>query len=254
MKLAVANVARVLSGGVVFRKRLPRAFGGAHVRVTTRSDIRLLAPGFSRSASDLLLIACMYVRGGFCIWDIGSNLGIFSFCAAWKAGKAGRVCSLEADPLYVELQNKTAGSLPEGYAPVFPICAAVSDRMGILDLSVPKRGHARNHLAIVGGNDPGETKRQKQVLSVTADWLLQCWPKPDFIKVDIEGAECLFLGGATRLLQNVRPQIYIEVASANSEQATQILRSFNYGLFSVSPDGLEQKQASCTFNTIARPL
>lgn len=250
---SAAAGARTISGKLVFRKKLPHAFGRGHVNVTSRSDIRLLAPGFTRCAGDLMQVASAYIKEGSCVWDIGSNLGIFSFCASRKAGSSGRVFSLEADFFYVDLQHKTTRSLPAGYAPVSPLCAAVSDSMAILDLSIPKRGHSRNHLAIVAGNDAGETVMRKQVVSITADFLLNFWPKPDFVKVDVEGAEILFLRGATQLLQSARPQMYIEVGSSNTEEATQILKSFDYRMFSVSPDGSENAISRCEFNTIVRP-
>ncbi len=160
---------------------------------------------------------------------------------------------VEADPFYVELQNKTVRSLPKGYSRVLPLCAAVADKVGILDLSIPKRGHARNHLAIVPGNDAGEAEAQKQVVSVTADFLLKYWPKPDFVKVDIEGAEILFLRGATELLETVRPQFYIEVNQSNQCLATEIFLAFNYRLFTVLPDGSEVPTEVCQFNSIAKP-
>jgi FkbM family methyltransferase len=252
-KLAIAKVARKLSGGTVFRKRLPSEFGGARVNVTSRSDIRLLAPGFARSSSDLMQVASRYVKEGSCVWDIGSNLGIFSFCASWKAGPQGRVFTLEADPYYAELQNRTVLSLPKGYSPVTPLCAAVADEMGILDLCIPKRGHSRNHLMKVEGNEAGETESKKQVVSLTADFLLHYWPMPDLVKIDVEGAEILFLRGATRLLENVRPILYIEVSEANSNLATEILSSFKYDTFTLEPDGSEKHVEKCAFNSIARP-
>jgi FkbM family methyltransferase len=164
------------------------------------------------------------------------------------------VYSLEADPFYVELQNSTIKSLPSGYAPVTPLCAAASDQLGVLDLSLPRRGHTRNHLTIVEGNDAGETESHKCVVSVTADFLLQYWPKPDFVKVDIEGSELLFLRGATKLLSEARPTLYIEVSELNSSAASKVLSSFDYGLFTLLPDGSEVREESCKFNSLARPL
>jgi hypothetical protein len=107
-------------------------------------------------------------------------------------------------------------------------------------------------LAVVEGNDAGESEARKQVVSVTADFLLQYWPKPDFVKVDIEGAEILFLLGATKLLKDVRPQMYIEVSQSNSELATQILSSLNYNFFTISSSGSEQPIERLSFNSIAR--
>jgi hypothetical protein len=88
---------------------------------------------------------------------------------------------------------------------------------------------------------------------LTADFLLKYWPKPDFVKVDIEGAEILFLRGATELLERVRPNMYIEVCESNSDLATELLSSFNYRMFTLAPDGSEQPTEKCKFNSIAKP-
>jgi FkbM family methyltransferase len=248
-----ASLLRRLTGSLVYRKRLPQEFGGTRIYVTSRADIRLLVPGFSASAADLLRVASAYVRPGDCVWDIGANLGIFAFCASWKAGAEGIVFSLDADPYYISLQHKSARGLSRGYARVTPLCAAVADKMAVLELAIPQRGAARSHLATVQGNDTGETECTKQVVSVTADFLLDYWRRPDFVKVDIEGAELLFLAGAARLVQEVRPAFYIEVNERNSDRATAIFRAHRYKLFA-APDGRHfVEQDRCRFNTLAQP-
>ena len=81
---------------------------------------------------------------------------------------------------------------------------------------------------------------------------MQHWQKPNFVKVDIEGAESLFLTGAADIL-NARPTLYIEVGESNRDFATQILSKFNYELFSLSSDGNETNIDRCEFNTLAKP-
>jgi FkbM family methyltransferase len=252
-RVQIAASARKLAGSRVFKKRLPKEFGGGRINVTARSDIRLLLPGLQRSAKDLFDVVSRYIKPGFCVWDIGSNLGIFSFSSGWKAGTDGRVFSLEADPRYIELQNKTVRSLPANYASVSPLCAAIADRMAILELTISKRGHSRNHLAEVIGSVEGGSEDRKQVVSLTADFLLEFWAKPDFVKVDVEGAELLFLSGAQRLLGEVRPTLYIEVFRENQQRATDILKSFDYTLHALSPNGIESSLETCAVNTIAKP-
>ena len=202
--LVLARVARNMTGRFTFRKRLPAEFGGARIHVTARSDVRLLAPGFSNTAMD--------------------------FCAAWKAGPQGKVFALEADPYYAELLHKTARTLPEHYASVVPLCAAVADRFSILELAIAKRGHSRNHLRIVSGLDADDTEAVKQVMAVTGDFLLAQWPKPDFVKVDIEGAELLFLAGASKVLSTARPGLYLEVSPSNRDLMTDLLLTHRYSL------------------------
>jgi FkbM family methyltransferase len=40
-------------------------------------------------------------------------------------------------------------------------------------------------------------------------------PRPDFVKVDVEGAELLVLEGAHEMISQVRPVFYIEVGKEN---------------------------------------
>ncbi len=253
-RLVLARIARHMTGRFTFRKRLPAEFGGARIYVTARSDVRLLAPGFSSTAADLLQVARSYVKAGDCVWDIGSNVGTFSFCAAWKAGPQGRVFALEADPYYAELLHRTARTLSAQYASVVPLCAAAADRSSILELAIAKRGHSRNYLRIVSNMDANETEAVKQVMSVTGDFLLAHWPKPDFVKIDIEGAELLFLAGASKVLSTARPSLYLEVSPSNSDLMTELLLTHRYVLSRVSADGTVSPADRCEFNTLAQPV
>ena len=168
--------------------------------MTARSDVRLLAPGFSSTATDLLQVARAYVKAGDCVWDIGSNVGIFSFCAAWKAGPQGKVFALEADPYYAELLHRTAPcpTLSGQYAPVVPLLApAAADRCcSIMELAIAKRGHSTNHLQTVsawternGGRQASHAGDRRLPVCTLA--------KPDFVKYTLKGPNfCLSRGPA----------------------------------------------------------
>ena len=253
IRLKLAQIVRGLTSSLTFRKRLPREFGGGKVFVTPRSDLRFLFPSLSRVATDLFQVASRYVRKDQCVWDLGANLGIFTFAAAWRVGSGGKVFSLEADPFYAEQIHRTRSRLPHGYGTVTPLCAAVADKMGLLDLCVPERGHSRNHLSEVSGNSPGETSIVKQVCAVTGDFLLQYWPKPDVVKVDIEGAEHLFFRGAVDLIKSVRPIFYVEVSEENSNEISNVLLANDYELFALNWNGEEEPIERCVFNTVAKP-
>lgn len=211
----------------------------------------MLYPGFCRSSADLLAVASRHIKTGDVVWDIGSNQGIFAFCAAGRTGPTGRVFTVEADPKYADLQNRTIASLPKGYAPVKTLCAAVADRAGVLELSIPKNGHARNHLSIVAGNDAAAVESTKAVTAVTLDWLLDHWSAPDFVKIDVEGAEMLVLKGASELLRVHRPNLYIEVSEANQAEATKLLRSHGYRFYKLTNNGSIAPTESCCFETVA---
>lgn len=249
----LAAFVRKATGQLIFKKRLPKKIGRASIYVTSRSDVRLLAPGFSWSAGDLVAVADRYVKRGSVTWDIGSNLGIFSFCSALRAGPGGQVYSLEADPRYADIQFRTLLKFPEDAARIHVLCAAVADQVGLVELWVPKKGHSRSHLAQVKGNSAGEVEIRKPVITVTLDWLLDRWSPPAFIKIDVEGAEGLAINGADRLFSEIRPEGYIECAEENVGVLTKFFKDRDYRLFVMRDDGGECPVDRFSFNTIVRP-
>lgn len=194
-----------------------------------------------------------YVSKGDTVWDIGSNLGILTFSSAVKVGPQGHVYSLEADPRYADIQSKTLRNFTLDSGKVSILCAAVANRPGVLDLVVPKKGHARNHLGVVAGNSAGEAEMTKQVVTLTLDWLLDFWHAPQFIKIDVEGAEVLATQGAERLFTEIRPLCYIECSSENSETMTRFFKDRDYLLYSLNEEGQEHPIDHFEFNTVAKP-
>ncbi len=252
-KLSAAAIVRKITRSFPIRRKLPADLGGAWINVSSSSDVRLLSPKLETSAGDLFQIARSFISPGDVVWDIGANLGLFTFPAAARAGVNGAVYALEADSRHVELMHRTRSDLNRDYAPVTILCAAAADLHSLVNLNVVSKGHSRNFLDSVGGNDPGDIAEIKTVVSLPADWLLEHWRPPAFVKVDIEGAEMLFLKGASKLLKNVKPLIYIEVNDENQEAATLFLHDAGYLLF--SPDEVEREKAlpRCGFNTMAVP-
>jgi FkbM family methyltransferase len=253
MRQTIVKAIRAVTGSFVYRKRLPQDFGRQRIHVTTRADIRLLIPGLQRPAGDLFIVVRNYVKPGSVVWDIGSNLGILTFSSAMQVGQKGEVYSLEADPRYADLQSRTLRELSDSAGKVSILCAAVADRAGILDLVIPKRGHARNHLNVVGGNSAGEADTTKQVVTLTLDWLLGHWRHPDFVKIDVEGAEWLAIEGGKHLWTEVRPTGYIECAPENVDSMTDFFTNLDYDLFTISSNGEEKPTERFAFNTVVKP-
>ncbi|MFL2832025.1 MAG: FkbM family methyltransferase [Coraliomargaritaceae bacterium] len=253
MKNKIISLTRQVTGPFLFSKSLPADFNRQKVIVTSRSDIRLLAPGLQASAGDLFNVCRKYVKLNDVVWDIGSNLGILAFSAAVKTGKLGRVFSLEADPRYADIQSRTLKGFSEQAGQVSILCAAVADQSGILDLVIPRKGHSRNHLSMVSGNSAGESEMKKQVVTLTLDWLLEYWVAPNFIKIDIEGAELLAVLGGSRLFSEIRPVGYVECSAGNVEPMTRYFREKDYLLFKLDDTGNEQAIENFAFNTIVKP-
>lgn len=230
----IAELLRSVPMSLVYRKRLPLEFGRLPVLVTPKADMRVLFPGYSRCAHDLMLVAQNFIKPGDVVWDIGSNQGIFSVLAAHRSGPAGEVLSVEADPAFAAIQHRTFSSLPKSVAECSVLCTAIADEIAIADFAVSAKGSARSGLAEMAN---GQASSRKPVMTVTLDFLLQHWPAPNIVKLDIEGADLLAWQGAKHLLRNHSPLLYYEPTESTFDETKAILESHGYSLFHLRGEG-----------------
>jgi FkbM family methyltransferase len=216
------TLAERLSRNVVLRKRLPRDLGGHFIYVTPESALSFLYPGLERADNGHLMDTVRRFVARDCVaWDIGANVGLFSFAAA---SKAGIVLAIEPDPWLAALLNRSASSSTN----VRVLCAAVSDTMDLGDLNIAQRGRSANFMSGFGTSQTGGVRNCQPVVTVTLDWLAERFPLPDIIKVDVEAGERRVFEGAKTLFNRTRPHLICEVASANSPWVTPFLRSLGY--------------------------
>lgn len=191
-----------------------------------------------------------YLRTEDQFLDIGANIGSYTLLAASKI-RAGFIHSLEPLPKnYKRLQENLALNQ---FNQVKTYAMAVSDQVGkaILNLaegdSMPFLAHAPMENSI-------------EVLTDTLDHLLKdrVLDNLTLAKMDIEGAELLALKGATSLLRQQRPQVWIleindRVSNFNHRQqdVVNFLQNWGYGLYryqadtnQVSPIDLQQQQGN----------
>ncbi|MEQ1850416.1 MAG: FkbM family methyltransferase [Chthoniobacteraceae bacterium] len=253
MKTAFAKLCRPLFERVVFTRRLPADLGGAGIYVSPRIDARVLRQSISEMDPDLLAAARLLVRPGKNVWDIGSNLGVFTMAATHLTGPAGTVLAVDADAAHVEMLRRTVRRA--GHSTVTPLHCGIAASVGVARLNIVGRGKAKNFMAEAeSAAAVGEVVEQHTVVTVTLDWLSAQFPAPDVVKIDIEGAELMALQGATTLLEKVRPAIYIEVQGKNVSGANSLLRSLRYSLFEIAATGPALAPLeTCAFNTVALP-
>lgn len=181
------------------------------------------------------------------VWDVGANVGVFSVASA---ALGATVTAFEPDPWLCDLLERTR-RLPENKSLDLSIVpAAVSNKDGIAQFMIAERGRASNALEEAGGHGQMGGVRQKRLVpTFRLDTLCHTLARPDFIKIDIEGAELLALEGATELLQS-QPGLMIEVSERFVPQITSILRGAGYRLFDAEAmAGAEIQQ--CVNNTLA---
>jgi len=244
-----------ISRNIVLRRRLPREFGGTNLFISPDAALNLWRFDLRNIDPMLLQIARENIHPGDTVWDIGANVGIFSFAAAALAGPEGRILAVEADTWLVSLLRRSAAASGKDIAPVEVLPMAVSNEVGVARFNIARRGRASNHLEVTGGStQTGGVRENQCVPTATLDWLLNRFPPPKFIKIDVEGAEELVLSGAQRLLKDIRPIILCEIFDKSRPAIDPLLHSHGYELFDAEqPKEKRQPLQTSVHDTLAYP-
>lgn len=249
------TLAERASRGIVLRRRLPERFGGLPIFVTPDAGLRFWRPGLSGADPQLFDWATEFVNRGDVVWDVGANVGLFSFAAAARAGSTGSVYAVEADLWLAGLLRRSASLPGSGRAPVEVLPLAISDRIGLSRFQIAARGRCTNFLEEAGGNaHAGGTRETGWVPTFTLDWLADRLPPPKVVKIDVEGAEYLALKGAERLLSEIRPLVICEVG-VEKARVRDLLTHHRYEIFNAGVPGPRREPVrELPFNVLARPV
>jgi FkbM family methyltransferase len=130
------------------------------------------------------------IRPGATVFDVGANVGFFTLLASKLAGDSGRVYAFEPLPRNVDLLERHI-RLNE-LANVHVASIAIAATSGEAHFRIAQ------HASMGGLNDGGDLR----VVTASLDDLIASGrvARPDFIKMDIEGAESDALRGAAGLL------------------------------------------------------
>lgn len=180
---------------------------------------------------ELSALAVEFVRAGDVVWDVGANVGLFTFSAAHLAGPKGQVVALEPDVWLVQLLRRSAAIQSAQSAQVRIVSAAVANSCDLREFSIARRSRAANFLTGYDSTQTGGVSEKQTTVCLTLDWLSHRLPIPGIVKIDVEGAEFEVLEGAVGLLESHHPIILCEVSSESSRKVTELLKDHRYQIY-----------------------
>lgn len=152
------------------------------------------------------------VGPGDVVYDIGGNIGFFSLISARLAGEGGHVYAFEPLPENVDCLRRNLRT--NGFENCTILDLALSDRSGQDDLLLSKESGGST---ISVEDRPPDFAGTLTVRVATADALVESGEirPPDFVKLDVEGAEMQVLRGMKSVIETYRPGILFEVDDAD---------------------------------------
>ena len=173
------------------------------------------------------------------VYDIGANVGYFSLLASVLTGEKGKVYAFEPLPRNIEFLKKHIALNKLSNIQVFE--AAVSNQSGdaFFDFGAST---AMGHLSDSGGL----RVRMASLDDLFSAGMLE---PPDYIKLDVEGAEYDALRGAEEIIDKFQPVLFLDTHQRKAHQNTiQFLEQKHYHF-----EILDSKSSVETKELIARP-
>lgn len=171
------------------------------------------------------------VTPGAIVFDIGAHVGFYTLLAAILVGRDGRVFAF--DPVPSNLWYLREHLRLNDVTNVTVVEAAVSNESGLA------------HFREGATSSTGQISEDGHIpiRTVALDDLVASGdvPVPQFIKIDVEGAELAVLAGGRMLLAEFHPTIFLGTHSATiHEQCCTFLRDLGYQLESLDWEPLER--------------
>jgi len=182
------------------------------------------APVFGRWEPEAQRAYAQLVRPAEVVWDLGANTGIHTLLFAKLAGPGGQVVAFE--PLEANARQIRETCTLNAVANVVVVEKAVSDSSGTQTFRLGKDDKQGSLVGI--GCEDGTTM---EVPCTTLDDFLESARRPDFVKIDIEGAESRALRGFERV-RECRPTFAIDLHTPSEDVAVGLwLRAHGYRAF-----------------------
>lgn len=165
-----------------------------------------------------------FVSAGDTVYDIGASLGYVSLSLAKRVGPQGRVIAFEpfAQSIVKFRKNIELNSVKN----IRLLESAASDDAGETTMRVLENPSTAS---LVWHRD-STCAKEFTIRTVRIDDLVDAreLPYPNFVKIDVEGAEASVLQGMSRTLATARPALFVECSEIGREKSWHLLQGLGY--------------------------
>jgi len=181
------------------------------------------------------------IKDGFVFYDLGAHTGYYSLQASMLVGKGGMVYAFEPNPRNISyLKQHFAINKIEN---VSIVEFAVGDHDGNIPFALGNSSFV-GHISQDGDINV-------KILSLDSSVARGDFKKPDFVKIDVEGAELSVLKGARSILRKYHPHLLLSLHSRELlTTCLAFLESFNYKAINLDNGPIENsKELFLTYKT-----
>lgn len=183
------------------------------------------------------------LKKGMVFYDIGAHFGYYTLLARKLVGKSGKVIAFEPSPIPYKYLSKNIKINKFSNAKANQLLVGKRNGESVLYYS----GFGGTKSSFKRSSD---LPFSKKVSSIALDsFVSKNRHDPDFVKIDVEGAELLVLQGFLKTIEGLKPDLLIELhhhllSAGDLEKILTILKDSNYKLFSVEAkeDGYKLKK------------
>lgn len=174
------------------------------------------------------------IREGMTVLDIGANIGALTLQMAKKVSPSGKIFSFEPSPLNYQYASKNISL--NNFSNIKMINQGLGNEKStafLYNVNPKNRGMLR----LLQDEEQNNSYEKEAVEIDTLDSSIKNFsiPKPDFIKIDVEGFEYKVLEGAYETLSKYKPALFIELddqnlreQKSNAKELVQFLKRLEY--------------------------
>ena len=194
---------------------------GILFELNPRWDTNLWRGGYEPEAEEIMQ---KYFKPGVTFYDVGGGVGFYTLAAARLGAK---VFTIEPDPNnFAVIQRHAKMNHLENKMNLVQLAAFSHTGTLLMEPSESDRGYGHAHAQKIFGTD---VTKCIEVRCTTLDDFARNNPKPDLVKIDVEGCEADVFEGSEWLMKETRAAMICEVHSRElGMRVEEIVRRRNY--------------------------